>query len=375
MSDRDQPDDEFVEESAAKATSGTIDSDNERDSDLPSFDAYGDEENWSALEDDESLGSDPEWAEETSVSREVSDGSERDPEQGVSPRDNADQSDSLFDDDDLDNDLDDDNVTLGSSRSSEGEPGSDLRNGSAVDEFDAEEDEDDDDDYYRPQPSAASRLKPKKEKKTHWAWPTSVGLLTLAVIGIAGFAWYQSTQQEQALRSMQMKLRQAQQTAQAAAPAEPAQNEGQIQALLDELDSTRSLHRQEIAELEDRNQTLEAKLSSVERALQIARADSAKSSNTDTPPSFASSPQPQASSSSGWFINVQTYATRADAEAMVAQLSSSSEAFIVQPAQVNGRTLYRVRASGYASQSIAEEVAAELVEAFALPEPWIGRDR
>ena len=64
-----------------------------------------------------------------------------------------------------------------------------------------------------------------------------------------------------------------------------------------------------------------------------------------------------------------------DAEAMVAQLSSSSEAFIVQPAQVNGRTLYRVRASGYASQSIAEEVAAELVEAFALPEPWIGRDR
>ena len=388
MSDRDQPDDEFVEESAAKATSGTIESDSERDSDLPSFDAYGDEENWSALEDDESLGSEPEWAEEPSISEEVFDGSEREPEQGVSLSDNADESDSLFDDDDLD----DDNVTLGSSRSSKGEPGSNPSDGSAVDEFDAEEDEDaatspatprdqeaidddDDDDYYRPQPSAASRLKPKKEKKTHWAWPTSVGLLTLAMIGIAGFAWYQSTQQDQAMRSMQLKLRQAQQTAQVAAPAEPAQNEGQIQALQDELDSTRSLHRQEIAELEDRNQTLEAKLSSVERALQIARADAAKSSNTDTPPSLASSPQPQASSSSGWFINVQTYATRDDAEAMVAQLSSSSEAFIVQPAQVNGRTLYRVRASGYASQSIAEEVAAELVEAFALPEPWIGRDR
>ena len=73
MSDRDQPDDEFVEESAAKATSGTIDSDSERDSDLPSFDAYGDEENWSALEDDESLVSDPEWAEEPSVSEEVFD--------------------------------------------------------------------------------------------------------------------------------------------------------------------------------------------------------------------------------------------------------------------------------------------------------------
>ena len=64
MSDRDQPDDEFADAPAARATSGTMDSDSEPDGDLPSFDAYGDEENWSALEDDESLGSDPEWAEE-----------------------------------------------------------------------------------------------------------------------------------------------------------------------------------------------------------------------------------------------------------------------------------------------------------------------
>ena len=106
MSDRDQPDDEFADAPAARAASGTIDS--ERDGDLPSFDAYGDEENWSALEDDESLGSDPEWAEERSVSEEASDWSEQDPEQDVSPRGNADESDSLFDDDDLDDDLDDD---------------------------------------------------------------------------------------------------------------------------------------------------------------------------------------------------------------------------------------------------------------------------
>ena len=391
MSDRDQPDDEFADAAAARAASGTMDSDSERDGDLPSFDAYGDEENWSALEDDESLSSDPEWAEERSVSEEASDWSEQDPEQDASPRGNADESDSLFDDDDLD----DDNVTLGSSRSSDRDGGSDPSNASSTDEFDGEEDEaaatsptesrdqeavddgdddddDDDDDYYRPQPPAASRLKSKKEKKTNWAWPTSVGLLTLSVIGLAGFAWYQSTQQEEAMRSMQLKLRQAQQTPLAEAPA---QNEAEIQALQDELDSTRKLHSEEIAELEDRNQTLEAKLSSVERALKIARADAAEASNASAPPSVASSPQLPSSSSSGWFINIQTYATRADADAMVARLSSSSEAFVVQPAQVNGRTLYRVRASGYASQSEAEAVAAELIEAFALPKPWIGRDR
>ena len=380
MSERDQPDDEFADAPATRATSGTMDSDSERDGDLPSFDAYGDEENWSALEDDESLGSDPEWAEDRSVSEEASDWSEQDPEQDVSPRGNADESDSLFDD------LDDDNVTLGSSRSSDRDDGSGPSKGSSTDEFDGEEDEaaatppaalrdqaaiDDDDDYYRPKPPAASRLKSKKEKKTHWAWPTSVGLLTLAVIGLAGFSWYQSTQQEQAMRSMQVKLRQAQQTPQAEAPSK---SEGQIQALQEELNGTRKLHNEEIAELEDRNQTLQAKLSSVERALEIARSDAANTSNASVPPSVASSPQPQSPSSSGWFINVQTYATRADADAMVARLASYSEAFAVQPAQVNGRTLFRVRASGYASQSGAEEVAAELVEAFALPKPWIGRD-
>ena len=385
MSDRDQPDEELTDAAVPGATDGTVDSDRERDDDLPSFDARGDEENWGAFEDDESLGSDPEWTGDQSGTDEESDWTEQNPQQDSSERDLANEADSLFDDDDFD----DDDVTLGSSGSSDRDNGSSSGINDLADEFGSDDDEvaanasaaspdqeeiDDDDDYYRPQPSAASRLKPKKEKKTHWAWPTSVGLLTLAVIGIAGFAWYQSTQQEQAMWSMQLKLRQAQQTAQV---AEPAENEGQIQALQDELDSIRNLHSKEIADLEDRNQTLEAKLSSVERALKIARADAAKSSDANTSPSVASSPQaqPRASSSGSWFINVQTYATRAGAEAMVARLSSSSEAFDVQPAQVNGRTLYRVRASGYASQSVAQEVAEDLVDAFALPEPWIGRDR
>ena len=387
MSDRDQPDEELTDATVPGATEGTLESDRERDDDLPSFDARGDEENWGAFEDDESLGSDPEWTGDQSGTDEESDWTEQNPQQGPSESDLANEADSLFDDDDFDDD--DDDVTLGSSRSSDRDNGSSSSINDLADEFDGDDEEaaanastaspdqeavDDDEDDYRPQPSAASRLKQKKEKKTHWAWPTSVGLLTLAVIGIAGFAWYQSTQQEQAMRSMQLKLRQAQQTAQEAAPAE---NEEQIQALQDELDSIRNLHSKEIADLEDRNQTLEAKLSSVERALKIARADAAKSSEANTSPSVASSPQaqPQASSTGSWFINLQTYATRADAEAMLALLSSSSEAFDVQPAQVNGRTLYRVRASGYASQSEAEEVAADLVDAFALPKPWIGRDR
>ena len=393
MSDRDQSDDDTAD---ITSESGRENAARRDDADLPSFDAYGDDKNWSAFEDDESLGGDPEWTEDQSDSDAESDWTEKNPEPGSSQRDLADETDSLFDDDDFD----DDNVTLGNSVSSDQDDDLDP-NGTRqaedtlspmTDDFDDDDegseetytratpsrqtadhdDDDDDDDYYRPQPATTSRLKAKKEKKTHWAWPTSVGLLTVAVIGVAGFAWYQSGQQEQAMRSMQLKLRQAQQAPQAEAPEE---NEGQIQALREELDATRKLHSEEIAELEDRNQTLEAKLSSVERALKIARADAAKISNASAPPSAAASPRQSPQAASGWFINVQTYATRADADAMVARLSSSSEEFMVQAAQVNGRTLYRVRASGYATQSDAEDAAMELVDTFGLPEPWIGRDR
>ena len=391
MSDRDQSEDDSAD---ITSESGRENAARRDDADLPSFDAYGDDKNWSAFEDDESLGGDPEWTEDQSDSDAESDWTEKNPEPGSSERDLADETDSLFDDDDFD----DDNVTLGNSVPSDQDDDLDP-NGTRqaedtlspmTDDFDDDDDEgseeayaratpsqqaaddDDDDDYYRPQPATTSRLKTKKEKKTHWAWPTSVGLLTVAVIGVAGFAWYQSGQQEQAMRSMQLKLRQAQQAPQAEAPEE---NERQIQALREELDATRKLHSEEIAELEDRNQTLEAKLSSVERALKIARADAAKISNASAPPSAAASPRQSPQAASGWFINVQTYATRADADAMVARLSSSSEEFMVQAAQVNGRTLYRVRASGYATQSDAEDAAMELVDTFGLPEPWIGRDR
>ena len=65
MSDRDQPDEELTDAPATGATSGTERNNGDRDDDLPSFDAYGDEENWSAFEDDESLGSDPEWTEDS----------------------------------------------------------------------------------------------------------------------------------------------------------------------------------------------------------------------------------------------------------------------------------------------------------------------
>ena len=108
MSDRDQSDEDTTDSTPEPGREVAA---RREDADLPSFDAYGDDKNWSAFEDDESLGGDPEWTEDESDSDEESDWTERNPEQGSSERDLAGEADSLFDDDDFN----DDNVTLGHS--------------------------------------------------------------------------------------------------------------------------------------------------------------------------------------------------------------------------------------------------------------------
>jgi hypothetical protein len=63
MSDKDQPEESTYNDlpSAPADDSAQEDSAGESESELPSFDAYGDDEEWGALDDDESLGGDPEW--------------------------------------------------------------------------------------------------------------------------------------------------------------------------------------------------------------------------------------------------------------------------------------------------------------------------
>ena len=110
MSDRDQPDEELTDAPAPGVAPGTERSNGDRDDDLPSFDAYGDEENWSAFEDDESLGSDPEWTEDSddSSGEGALDEPWSDDADEPAPPEYTDDANSLFDDEDFD----DDNVSL-----------------------------------------------------------------------------------------------------------------------------------------------------------------------------------------------------------------------------------------------------------------------
>ncbi len=61
-----------------------------------------------------------------------------------------------------------------------------------------------------------------------------------------------------------------------------------------------------------------------------------------------------------WFINIQTFSKQTDAAKLAESLSDSPENIQVQPVSVNGKTLYRVRAEGYADKAEADAAARRL---------------
>ena len=47
----------------------------------------------------------------------------------------------------------------------------------------------------------------------------------------------------------------------------------------------------------------------------------------------------------------------------------------VQSAVINGKTLYRVRAAGYASKGEANAASNALVSEYGIAKPWIGQEK
>ena len=132
----------------------------------------------------------------------------------------------------------------------------------------------------------------------------------------------------------------------------------------------RERHADEISELEEQNQTLNAKLSSTERALLQARKDNTPAAPDETSPQKA---QNSTAPAGTWFINIQTFSKQTDAAKLAENLSDSPENIQVQSVSINGKTLYRVRAEGYPDRAEADAVGEALARDFGLSKPWIGR--
>ncbi|WP_435213295.1 SPOR domain-containing protein [Luminiphilus sp. nBUS_16] len=96
-------------------------------------------------------------------------------------------------------------------------------------------------------------------------------------------------------------------------------------------------------------------------------------SNTST--SIATTtPRTSANQSEGlWFANVAAYSRRATAEKWAQKLQNEGYNAVTQSVDIDGRTLYRVRAVGFSTKNDAKATAAELESTYNLGALWIGK--
>jgi septal ring-binding cell division protein DamX len=399
MSDKDQPEESTYNDlsSGPADDSAREDDAGEPESELPSFDAYGDDEEWGALDDDESLSGDPEWTGDNLTALEPDSTEDPDMPPPAAPNRDTD-SQSLFEDDDFEDEavsLSTDSEYLTDRRASESSTAADFAGKALAGEHDdlhedddghkAEDDYQDDDDYedddYEDDDDHGSasaiplrntaHSAPTKPSKMRWIWPTVAAVLGLSVIGTGGYGWFHAMEQSKAIRSLELQLKTANQAAAVEPVAEQSTlNNERIDELQKELALERERHADQISELADQNQTLSAKLSSTERALLQARKDNPPSAPDETNPQKA---QNSTAPAGTWFINIQTFSKQSDAASLAESLSGSPENIQVQSVSINGKTLYRVRAEGYADKAEADAAGEALARDFGLSKPWIGR--
>lgn len=392
MSDKDQPEESTYNDlpSAPTDDSAQEDSAGESESELPSFDAYGDDEEWGALDDDESLGGDPEWTGDNLAELEPSNLEPDMPPPAAASRDTDSQP--LFEDDEFEDEtvsLSTDDEYLTDSRANRSSTTAEFADepfagkhdvqhedddGHENDDYEEDDYEDDDDGSTLATPvRSATQSATTKPNKTRWIWPTVAAVLGLSAIGTGGYGWFHAMEQSKTIRSLEFQLEKANQATTNEPVAEQSTlDNDRIDELQKELALAQERHADEISELTAQNQTLNAKLSSTERALLQAKKD-----NTPAPASpDKTSPQKAQNSTAPagtWFINIQTFSKQTDAIQLAESLSNSPENIQVQPVSVNGKTLYRVRAEGYADKAEADAAAETLAEDFGLSPPWIGR--
>ena len=391
MSDKDQPEESTYNDlpSAPADDSAQEDSAGESESELPSFDAYGDDEEWGALDDDESLGGDPEWTGDNLAELEPSN-LEPDMPQAAASRDTDSQP--LFEDDEFEDEtvsLSTDDEYLTDSRENRSSTTAEFADepfagkhdvqhedddGHENDDYEEDDYEDDDDGSTLATPvRSAAHSATTKPNKMRWIWPTVAAVLGLSAIGTSGYGWFHAMEQSKTIRSLEFQLEKANQaTTNEPVAQQSTLDNDRIDELQKELALAQERHADEISELEAQKQTLNAKLSSTERALLQAKKDNTPASavpDKTSPQKAQNSTAPAGT----WFINIQTFSKQTDAIKLAERLSNSPENIQVQPVSVNGKTLYRVRAEGYADKAEADVAAETLAEDFGLSKPWIGR--
>ena len=248
-----------------------------------------------------------------------------------------------------------------------------------------DEDEDDEDDFEDDETAldAQPSMPPPIERRS--AWPMLVGGVALVLIGFGGWDLYQ---ERATLQARVVELEQNQSRAKQAVEVDAktlAALEADNAALTLQLDNLYRDYDTAMAEL--------AKLQSDAEAVADRREESGAnpddeattaSESEDSGPVELESLSPAstapisdesvAGSPGDWFVNIGAYASEQSAENWSLRLQNSGYDVVVQEIQTaEGKTLTRVRLTGFGSKAAAQSVATELEADYGTGPLWVGQ--
>ncbi|MEM1114629.1 MAG: SPOR domain-containing protein [Pseudomonadota bacterium] len=234
---------------------------------------------------------------------------------------------------------------------------------------------------------AEEALDSEEESSTDWP----IGLIAVAVVALLLLAagGYGIMQQRAAAEDELRELRAA--LANTISRDEASENRQALRAtelentsLADSLATLQLENRQ----LQDTVAGLEAQLEVQREAAEVAAAEAASAaaaaarsaSRPAAKPAPVTTPDPvpvsaaidTAAPASGWFVNFSSYSQRATAESWRARLAPGAGEVMIVPAEVGGRTVYRLRVVGLGSREEAEQVARGLEQAHGVSKLWVG---
>ena len=320
---------------------------------------------------------------QTEADGQISDDDETEDTADDEDSDGEEDEDALWsDDDDVDGEDDDDGDDTGDDDEDEDEDEDEDDEDDDGEDDDGEDDEDDfedDEAALNAQPS----MPPSLERRS--AWPMLVGGGALVLIGFGGWDLYQ---ERATLQARVVELEQNQSRAKQAVEVDAktlAALEADNAALTLQLDNLYRDYDTAMAEL--------AKLQSDAEAVADRREESGAnpddeattaSESEDSGPVELESLSPAstapisdesvAGSPGDWFVNIGAYASEQSAENWSLRLQNSGYDVVVQEIQTaEGKTLTRVRLTGFGSKAAAQSVATELEADYGTGPLWVGQ--
>ena len=282
------------------------------------------------------------------------------------------------DEDDGDTDVDGDD--------DEDDHGEDDDGDDAEDDDEDGEDEDEDEDDFEDDETALdaeSSVPPAAGHRS--AWPMLVGGVALVLLGYGGWDLYQ---ERATLQARVVELERNQSRAKQAVEVDAktlAALEADNAALTLQLDNLYRDYNTAMAELatlqsaadqmadrrEESGANPEKEATAVSKSQNVAPVELESLSPASTAPI---SDETAAGSPGEWFVNVGAYASEQTAENWSLRLQNSGYDVVVQEIQTAaGKTLKRVRLTGFDSKAAAQNVATELEADYGTGPLWVGQ--